>query len=119
MAEPGLEVIIGAYRDPQFGPVLMFGLGGIMVEVMKDVSFRLIPVSRKDASWMIKEIKGYSLLKGFRGLEPVDISLLEKYLLNVSDFMENNPQIKELELNPVIAYKNGAVAVDARIVLER
>ena len=118
MAGPGIEVIIGAYRDSQFGPILMFGLGGILVEALKDVSFRLIPVSQKDASQMIKEIKGYSLLDGYRGLEPVDISLLEKYLLDISGFMENNPRIKELELNPVIAYKNGAVAVDARIVLE-
>ena len=118
MARPGTEVIIGAYRDPQFGPVLMFGLGGILVEALKDVSFRLIPLAPKDASQMIKEIKGYALLNGYRGKEPVDIPLLEKYMLSVSDFMENNPQVKELDINPIIANNDGAVAVDARIVLE-
>jgi acyl-CoA synthetase (NDP forming) len=118
MARPGIEVIIGAYRDPQFGPVLMFGLGGILVEALKDVSFRLIPLVPKDARQMIKEIKGYALLNGYRGRETVDISLLEKYILNVSDFMENNPQIKELDINPIIAYSDSAIAVDARIVLE-
>jgi len=118
MVRQGIEVIIGAHRDSQFGPVLMFGLGGILVEAMKDVSFRLIPIVRKDAGQMIKEIKGYTLLNGYRGLEPADISLLEKYILNVSNLMENNPQIKELELNPIFAYHDGAVAVDARIMLE-
>ena len=118
MARPGIEVIIGAHRDSQFGPVLMFGLGGILVEALKDVSFRLIPLVRKDASQMIKEIKGYALLNGYRGRESVDISLLEKYILNVSNFMENNPQTKELELNPIFAYHDSAIAVDARIVLE-
>ena len=118
MAGPGTEVIIGAYRDPQFGPLLMFGLGGILVEVLKDVSFGLIPVSRKDAGRMISEIKGYALLEGYRGNEPVDISLLENYLLNVSVLMENNPRIKELDINPIIACRDSAVAVDARIVLE-
>jgi acyl-CoA synthetase (NDP forming) len=118
MAEPGMEVIIGAHRDSQFGPVLMFGLGGTFVEVLKDVSFRLIPLARKDATRMIKEIKGYALLEGYRGHEPVDISLLEEYILRVSDFMRNNPQIKELELNPIIVYRDSAVAVDARIGLD-
>jgi acyl-CoA synthetase (NDP forming) len=118
MASPGIEVIIGAHRDAQFGPVLMFGLGGMLVEVLKDVSFRLIPIVRKGAVQMIEEIKGYSLLKGYRGREPVDISTLEEYILRVSDFMENNPRIKELELNPIFAYHDGAIAVDARIVLE-
>jgi len=118
MASPGLEVIIGAHRDAQFGPVLMFGLGGMLVEVLKDVSFRLIPLVRKDAIQMIEEIKGYALLKGYRGREPVDISTLEEYILRVSNFMENNPRIKELELNPIFAYHDSAIAVDARIVLE-
>ena len=119
MVRPGIEVIIGAHRDSQFGPVLMFGLGGVLVEVLRDVSFRLIPIEREDASQMIKEINGYTLLNGYRGHEPVDTSLLEKYLLKVSDFMENNPQAKEIELNPIFTYHDGAIAVDARIVLER
>jgi acetyltransferase len=118
LARPGLEVIIGAHRDAQFGPVLMFGIGGILVEMLEDVSFRLIPLMRKDAIQMIREIKGYALLKDFRGREPADISLLEEYILCVSDFMENNPRIKEIELNPIFAYHDDAIAVDARIILE-
>jgi len=118
MARPGVEVIIGMSKDAQFGPVLMFGLGGILVEVLKDVSFRIVPLTRKDAREMIKEIKGYALLKGYRGQEPVDLSSLEDLLLKVSDFAEQNPEIKEIDLNPVLAYSNGALAVDARLILE-
>jgi len=118
MARPGIEVIIGMSKDAQFGPVVMFGLGGILVELLKDVSFRIVPVTRKDAKEMIKEIKGYSLLKGYRGLEPADIPSLERLIVKVSELAEQNPQIKELDLNPVFAYRDGAVAVDARIILE-
>jgi len=118
MACPGIEVIIGMTKDEQFGPVLMFGLGGILVEVLKDVSFRIVPLNKRDASQMIKEIKGYPLLEGYRGQEPADIPFLEALILKVSDFIDKNPKIKELDLNPVFAYKNGAVAVDARVILE-
>jgi len=118
VARPGIEIIIGVFKDPQFGPVIMFGLGGIFVEVLKDVAFRIIPIVRRDAAEMIKEIKGYSLLNGYRGHEPADIPALESILLKVSDFVEKNPGIKEIDLNPVFAYKDSAVAVDARIVLE-
>jgi len=118
MAHPGVEVIIGMTKDEQFGPVLMFGLGGILVEVLKDVSFRIVPLTKRDASQMIKEIKGYPLLQGYRGQEPADIPLLEALILKVSDFIDKNPEIKELDLNPVFAYKDGAVAVDARVILE-
>ena len=118
MATPGVEVIIGMNQDDQFGPVMMFGLGGILVEILKDVSFRIIPLERKDAAAMIREIKGYRLLKGVRGQPPADIKALEKLLLNVSDFIENNPQVKELDLNPVIVSPEGVTALDARIVLE-
>ncbi len=118
MARPGVEVIIGMSKDIQFGPVLMFGLGGILVELLKDVSFRIIPITRKNAREMIRELKGYPLLEGYRGREPVDVSCLEEILLKVSAFTEQNPEIKELDLNPVFAYKDGAVAVDARIILE-
>ena len=118
MARQGVEVIIGMTKDPQFGPVLMFGLGGIMVEILKDVSFRIVPLVRRDASEMIKEIKGYPVLEGYRGHPPVKVSALEDMLLQVSDFVEKNPQIKELDLNPVFAYSDGAVAVDARVILE-
>ena len=118
MALPGTEVIVGTSKDPQFGPVIMFGLGGIFVELLKDVSFRVIPVEQRDAQEMIKEIKGYPLLQGYRGKEPANISALVEIILKISKLIEENPQIKELELNPILAYKNKAVAVDARIILE-
>jgi acyl-CoA synthetase (NDP forming) len=118
MARPGTEIIIGMFRDPQFGPVIMFGLGGIFVEVLKDVSFRIIPIVRRDAAEMMTEIKGYALLQGYRGHEPAHLRSLEDMLLKVSDLVEKTPGIKEIDLNPVFAYKGSAVAVDARIVLE-
>jgi acyl-CoA synthetase (NDP forming) len=118
MARPGVEVIIGMSKDEQFGPVLMFGLGGILVEVLKDVSFRIVPLSRRDAAEMLREIKGYPLLQGYRGQEAVDISHLEELLLKVSDFVEQTPEIIELDLNPVFAYSHGALAVDARVILK-
>ncbi len=118
MLRPGAEVIMGMSKDAQFGPVLMFGLGGVFVEVLKDVSFRIVPLARRDASQMVEEIKGYPVLKGYRGQEPVDISALEKTLLKLSEFVERTPEIRELDLNPVFAYTDGAVAVDARIILE-
>jgi len=119
MVRPGVEVIIGMSKDAQFGPVLMFGLGGVLVEVLKDVSFRIVPLAKRDAAEMIREIKGYPLLEGYRGREPVDVSNLEALLLKVSDFVERNPEVKELDLNPIFAYSDGAVAVDARVVLEK
>jgi acyl-CoA synthetase (NDP forming) len=118
MARPGVEVIIGMSKDEQFGPVLMFGLGGVLVEVLKDVSFRIVPLSRRDAAEMLREIKGYPLLEGYRGQEAVDIPRLEKLLLKISDFVEQHPEIRELDLNPVFAYSDGAIAVDARVILE-
>jgi acyl-CoA synthetase (NDP forming) len=118
MARPGVEIIIGVFKDAQFGPVIMFGLGGIFVEVLKDVSFRIVPIARRDAAEMIKEIKGYPLLQGYRGHEAADLPSLEDILLKVSDLVERTPEIKEIDLNPIFAYKDSAVAVDARIVLE-
>ena len=118
MARPGIELIIGMNQDPQFGPVLMFGLGGILVELLKDVSFRIIPLTRRDASEMISEIKGYALLQGFRGQEPVNIPLLEDLLLKISSLVEKDSRIKELDINPIFGYRDGLLAVDARIVLE-
>ena len=118
MAKPGVEVIIGMSTDAQFGPVLMFGLGGIFVEILKDVSFRIVPLTRRDAGEMIRDIKGYPVLEGYRDQEPANISLLEDMLLRVSEFAEKNPQVKELDLNPIFAYRDNAIAVDARVVLE-
>jgi acyl-CoA synthetase (NDP forming) len=117
MAAPGIEVIVGLSKDPQFGPVLMFGLGGVLVEVLKDVAFRIVPIEPRDARQMLREIKGFPVLQGFRGQEPADLDALEKLLLAVSAFAEAHPEVEELDLNPVFAYKDGAVAVDARIVL--
>jgi acyl-CoA synthetase (NDP forming) len=118
MARQGTEVIIGMSKDPQFGPVLMFGLGGILVEVLKDVSFRIVPLARRDAKEMIKELKGYPILEGYRGQEPANTEVLENLLLKVSDFVEGRPEIKEMDINPIFAYSDGALAVDARIILE-
>lgn len=118
MAKPGVEVIIGMSKDPQFGPVLMFGIGGILVELLKDVSFRIVPITRRDANQMISEIKGYPLLTGYRGAEPADIKALEDILLKISELVDKTPEIKEMDLNPVFARADGAVAVDARVILE-
>jgi len=117
MARPGIEVIVGVSTDPQFGPVIMFGLGGVLVEVLKDVSFRIIPIALRDARQMIREIKGFPLLEGYRGQDPADLAALESLLLRVSEFVEQQPEVSELDLNPIFAYKDGALAVDARIVL--
>jgi len=118
MARKGVEVIVGMSKDPQFGPVIMFGLGGVLVELLKDVSFRIVPVAKFDAAEMIREIKGFPMLQGFRGAEPADLGALEKLIMKVSEFVEQHPQVKELDLNPVFAYKDGVVAVDARVVVE-
>jgi acetate---CoA ligase (ADP-forming) subunit beta len=117
MARPGTEIIVGVSRDPQFGPALMFGLGGVMVEVLGDVSFRIVPLSLRDAREMLHEIRGFRVLEGYRGHPPADLRALENLLLQVSRFIEENPSIQELDLNPVFAYAEGAVAVDARIVV--
>lgn len=117
MAPEGTEVIVGMIKDPQFGPVLMFGLGGIFVEVLKDVAFRIVPLEPRDAREMVREIKGFPVLLGVRGKDPADLDALERLILKVSDFAESHPEIEELDLNPVFAYKDGCLAVDARIVV--
>jgi len=117
MAPEGIEVIVGMTTDPQFGPVMMFGLGGIMVEVLKDVSFRIVPLTERDAKQMIDEIKGSAVLNGVRGKPPVDKAALCEAILKVSEFVEHHPEVQELDLNPILAYPDGAIAVDARIVL--
>ena len=117
MARPGLEVIVGMATDPQFGPVLMFGLGGVWVEVLKDVSFKIVPLTKDDAAKAVREIRAARLLDGFRGSEPVDTAALEGILLRVSDFVAKTPEVKEMDLNPIFAYPDGAIAVDARVIL--
>jgi acyl-CoA synthetase (NDP forming) len=117
MAPPGVEVIVGMATDPQFGPVLMFGLGGVWVEVLKDVSFKIAPLAPVDAARAVREIRAARLLDGFRGSEPVDTGALEDILLRVSDFVTEMSMVKEMDLNPIFAYPDGAIAVDARVVL--
>ena len=116
MAPPGLEVIVGMNRDPQFGPVILFGLGGIMVEIFQDVSLRLLPFSRDDALDMIREIKGYELISGYRGQPPIDEQALADCLLSVAQMAEKHSEIVEIDLNPVMAYPDGIMVVDARII---
>jgi acetyl-CoA synthetase (ADP-forming) len=118
MAPPSTEVIVGAMKDPQFGPVIMFGLGGIFVEVLKDVTFRIAPINENDAVEMIYEIKASPLLKRYRGLPPADVEAIVKILLNTSKMVMENQEIKELDLNPIMVYEKGAKTVDARIILE-
>lgn len=117
MAPEGTEVIVGMTTDPQFGPVVMFGLGGIMVEVLKDVTFRLVPLAERDAAQMIDEIKGKAILDGVRGQPPADKAAIKRAILKVSEFVERNPDVRELDLNPMLVYRDGVIAVDARIVI--
>ncbi len=116
-APQGLELIIGLTRDPQFGPTVMFGLGGIFVEVFEDVSFRVAPLTYEDAEDMIKDIKGYKLLTGYRGSEPVDIDSLKEALVKVGEIGLELDEVVEMDLNPVMAYPNGVMVVDARVIL--
>lgn len=118
MATAGVEVIIGVTNDPQFGRVLMFGLGGIFVEVMKDIVFRTLPIDRQEASTMVDEIHGRALLDGTRGRPPVDREKLISLLLDVSRLALAYPEISEIDLNPVILNEEGCTIVDARMLLD-
>ena len=118
MAPQSTEVIVGAIKDPQFGQTLMFGLGGIFVELLKDVTFRIAPITREDAHEMITKVKAYPLLTGYRNTPPADIDAITNALLNTSKLVMDHPEIKELDLNPIITYEKGAKTVDARIILE-
>jgi len=117
MASPGLEVIVGMNRDPQFGPVILFGLGGIMVEIFQDVSLRLPPLTKEEALSMIREIKGYRLLSGYRGRPAVDEQALADCLLAMGRISEDYPELIEIDLNPVFAYPDGVLVADARIIV--
>jgi len=118
MAPASTEVIVGAIKDPQFGPALMFGLGGIFVEVLKDVAFRIAPITEQDAREMITEVKAYPILRGYRGQPPADIDAIVNILMNTSKLVMDHREIKELDLNPVMVYEKGAKTIDARIILE-
>jgi acetyl-CoA synthetase (ADP-forming) len=117
LAPQGNEVIVGMAKDPQFGPALMFGLGGIFVEVLKDVAFRIAPLTEYDAREMIQEIKGYPVLTGIRGQKPADINSIVDVILKVSKLVTEHMRIEQLDLNPILVYEKGATIVDARIIL--
>jgi len=117
MVPQGTEIIIGIMKDPHFGPVIMFGLGGIFVEILKDISFRILPIEERDAEEMISEIKGYQILKGVRGESPKDIIAIKEVLMKISQLVMENPEIKEIDLNPIFVFKKGLQVVDARIIL--
>ncbi|KJS17135.1 MAG: hypothetical protein VR69_06460 [Peptococcaceae bacterium BRH_c4b] len=120
MLPEGTEVIVGVTRDPAFGPVIMFGLGGIFVEVLKDVSFRVAPLSPGDASDMIEEIKGFAVLKGVRGKPPVDIEAIADVILKISALVTDyRDSIEELDINPLIVYPRGIKAADALLVVRK
>lgn len=117
MAPSSTEIIIGMTKDPTFGPALMFGLGGIFVEVLKDVSFRIAPITERDAREMIQEIRAFRILEGVRGREPADIDAIVDILLKVSKLVTEHEEIDQLDLNPIFVYRRGAKAVDTRILV--
>ncbi|MBY9016619.1 MAG: acetate--CoA ligase family protein [Candidatus Lokiarchaeota archaeon] len=117
--EPITELIIGMTTDAQFGPALMFGIGGILVELLEDVSFRIAPITEYDAREQIHEIKGFPILDGYRGKPKADIDAIVKTLLKISDLVMKHEEINEMDLNPVFIYENGLICVDARIILKK
>jgi acyl-CoA synthetase (NDP forming) len=117
LVREGIETIIGMSRDPSFGPVLMFGLGGIHVELLRDVAFRVAPLTDRDARELVREVRGYRLLEGYRGAPPADIAALELALLRVAQMADAHPELEEMDLNPVrvLPPGRGLMALDARI----
>jgi len=121
MAPAGQEIVVGGLRDPEFGPLIMVGLGGIFVEVLADVSFRICPITRVDAHEMLSELKGAAILKGARGRKPASLDAIVDVLMKVGGekglLMRHADDIKEADVNPLIVSESGAVAVDARFIL--
>jgi acetyltransferase len=117
MAAPGVELALGGHRDPQFGPIVLFGLGGVFVEVLRDVALRVAPLTRLDAEDMLDEIRGRRVLDGARGGAPVDRPALVEALCQLGDFLLARPWVESVDLNPVLAGPEGLSAVDARVVL--
>lgn len=117
MAKPGVELIIGYTRDAQFGPVVIFGLGGTLVEIIEDTAFRLAPVDRREAGRMILQIRGSKLLTGFRGSPPVDLEQLQNIIMALGKLGLEHPDIQAVDLNPVVARTGGALALDVRVEL--
>ncbi len=116
MAPPGLEVIVGGIIDNQFGPVVMFGLGGVFVELFRDVAFGLAPLTAESALWLIEQVKGHVLLEGYRGKPPLDKQRLAGMMVAVSEVMDSG-MVAEIDLNPVALYPHGAMILDAKIQL--
>ena len=108
-------MLIGVVNDPQFGPIVACGAGGTLVEVLKDVAIRLSPLTRRDAHAMLRELRSYPLLQGYRGAPPADIGAIEEAVLRIAALVEDHPAILELDLNPFVVNASGAVVVDARI----
>ncbi|MBC7345985.1 MAG: acetate--CoA ligase family protein, partial [Clostridia bacterium] len=117
MAPPGTELIVGVTTDQHFGAVIMLGLGGLFTEVLQDVNYRLLPIGPEDAKEMIASLRAYPVLAGYRGQEAVDLAAVEQVLLKVCALATEYPEIKELDLNPLVAYSEGNLVLDARIVL--
>jgi acetyltransferase len=117
MVPAGLEVLLGAKRDPQFGPVIIFGAGGIYTEVWRDIAYGLTPLSYEEAERMIRKTKVYEIIKGFRGRKPFDKALLVEMLLRLSQLMDDLPEIREMEINPFVVFPQGGLAVDVRVIL--
>jgi acyl-CoA synthetase (NDP forming) len=116
MAEPGgLEVIVGIFTDPQYGPIMMFGLGGIFTEIYRDVQFCLLPASEEELRQTIQAITGYPLLAGVRGRPPKDLKKLIELMKRVAQLVIDNPGVDQIDLNPVLVYERGAIVVDVRI----
>ena len=118
MVPPSMEVIVGTVKDPQFGSTIMYGLGGIFVEIIKDVSFRLVPITRDEAFEMIEELKAYPILQGYRKTSSVKKEAIIQILVNISQLISDYPEIEELDLNPIVINEKGAKVIDARIIIE-
>ncbi len=119
MVETGKEMIIGVHRDPQFGPLIMFGLGGIYVNFLRDVSFRLAPLTRRAAVEMVEETRAFTLLRGIRGEEPSDVESIVNVILRVAQLATDFPDVNELDINPLLVYPvgKGSIALDVKITI--
>jgi acetyltransferase len=117
----GQEVLVGMNRDPQFGPLVTFGLGGIYVETLKDVTFRVAPISVQDAKLMLREIRAHAILDGVRGKPPLDKDAIVDAILRIAQLVQDFPEIVELDINPLMVYPQdqGAIAIDMRLVLSK
>jgi len=120
MVPKGVELIVGIQNDPQFGPVIMVGLGGILTEIFKDVAFRMLPITTSDAKSMLNELKGSKILKGFRGSKPIDLNMLAKALVQIGKIgVDNADYINSIDFNPIVVYPKSYNVVDAKIILNK